>query len=137
MRYIVVALISCQSGAANAPQQGETMMTNFGGYDSAMPRRCVRAAAAAAMLGLGILVTSTGSATAQGGTQDAQSACTPDVFRLCQQYIPNRGPIVACLVRYRAYLSPACRPFFAGPTRAASAKKAAKSRKARRAKRAR
>ena len=114
-------------------------MTNFGEYDFAMPPRYVRAAVAAAILGLGVLATSAGSATAQGyqGTQDAQSACTPDVFRLCQQYIPNRGPIVACLVRYRAYLSPACRPFFSGPTRVASAKKTAKSRKARRAKRAR
>jgi hypothetical protein len=115
------------------------MMTNFGEYDSPTPRRGMRAAVAAAILGLGVLATSTGSATAQGyqGTQDAQTACTPDVFRLCQQYIPNRGPIVSCLIRYRAYLSPACRPFFAGPTRVAKAKKTGKSRKARRAKRAR
>jgi hypothetical protein len=113
------------------------MMTNFGENDSSM--RYVRAAVAAAILGLGVLATATGSATAQGyqGTQDAQTACTPDVFRLCQQYIPNRGPIVSCLIRYRAYLSPACRPFFAGPTRVAKAKKTGKSRKARRAKRAR
>jgi hypothetical protein len=115
------------------------MVTNLGGYDFAERPRRVRVAVAAAILGLGVLATSAGSATAQGyqGTQDAQSACTPDVFRLCQQYIPNRGPIVACLVRYRAYLSPACRTFFAGPTRVAKAKKASKSRKVRRAKRAR
>jgi hypothetical protein len=115
------------------------MVTNLGGYDFAARPRRVRVAVSAAILGLAVLATSTGSATAQGyrGTQDAQSACTPDVFRLCQQFIPNRGPIVACLIRYRAYLSPACRAVFGGPTRVAKAKKTGKSRKARRAKRAR
>jgi hypothetical protein len=115
------------------------MVTNFGRYDFSMPPRQVRAVVSATILGLGVLATSTGSATAQGyrGTQDAQTACTPDVFRLCSQFIPNRGPIVACLIRSRALLSPACRTVFGGPTRVASAKKTAKSRKARRAKRAR
>jgi hypothetical protein len=115
------------------------MVTNFGEYDFSMRPRYARAAVSAAILGLGVLATFTESATAQGyrGTQDAQAACTPDVFRLCQQYIPNRDPIVACLIRSRALLSPACRTVFGGPVRVASAKKTAKSRKTRRAKRTR
>ena len=76
-------------------------------------------------------------AEAQGyqGTQDAQAACTPDVFRLCSQFIPNRDPIVACLIRSRPHLSPACRAVFKGPVRLARGK-AVKSRKVRRARKA-
>jgi len=42
------------------------------------------------------------------GTQAAQQACTDDVFRLCNQFIPDQHRIVACLVRSRRSLSPAC-----------------------------
>jgi hypothetical protein len=50
------------------------------------------------------------------GTQDAQQACTDDVFRLCNQFIPDRQRIVACLVRNRRSLSPACHAVFSrGP----------------------
>jgi len=114
------------------------MATDFGRYDFPVPPRHARVAVVAAILGLGVIATCTESATAQGyqGRQDAQSACTPDVFRLCSQFIPNRGPIVTCLIRSRALLSPACRAVF-GPTRVASAKKTGKSRKVRRAKKRR
>jgi hypothetical protein len=37
-----------------------------------------------------------GAAVAQG-TMQQQSAFEPDVFRLCGNYIPNVGEIVACL----------------------------------------
>lgn len=43
-----------------------------------------------------------------GGTEAEQEACTPDVFRLCQDYIPNEAPIVACLKARRVELSAAC-----------------------------
>jgi DNA-binding transcriptional LysR family regulator len=101
-------------------------------YDIVARPRRVRLVCSAAILGLGLVLAPTATAKAQ----DAQSACTPDVFRLCSRFIPNRGPIVACLIRSRAALSPACRAFFRGPTRVAKAK-AAKSRKARRAKKVR
>jgi hypothetical protein len=45
-------------------------------------------------------------------TSDAESACTPDVFRLCSNQIPNRGKIVACLRRNKAQLSPGCKKIF-------------------------
>ena len=117
------------------------MVTNPGACGFVALSRRAQIALPAAILGLGLLLAPVGAAKAQGyqGEQDAQSACTPDVFRLCSQFIPNRGPIVACLTRSRALLSPACRAFFKAPTRVAKAKvgkkRAAKGRKARRAKR--
>jgi hypothetical protein len=114
------------------------MVTNPGACGFVALSRRVQIALPAAVLGLGLLLAPVGAAKAQGyqGAQDAQSACTPDVFRLCSQFIPNRGPIVACLTRSRALLSPECRAFFKAPTRVAKAKHGKKSRKAKRAKRA-
>jgi hypothetical protein len=42
------------------------------------------------------------------GSEKDQEACTPDVFRLCQEFIPNEAPIVACLKAKHAELSTAC-----------------------------
>ena len=41
---------------------------------------------------------------------DAQQreACTPDVMRLCNDFVPDIPQIVACLKRERQNLSPAC-----------------------------
>jgi len=67
-------------------------------------------------------------------TVDAQQrqACTPDVMRLCNNYVPDIPQIVACLKRERQNLSPACAVVFAtpdpepdpAPAKKASAKKA-------------
>lgn len=46
------------------------------------------------------------------GAEDAQAACTPDVFRLCSSEIPNETRIVACLKHKRAQLSPGCKKVF-------------------------
>jgi hypothetical protein len=48
-----------------------------------------------------------GTAVAQG-TMQQQNACQPDVFRLCGNYIPNVGEIVACLRGNEARLSEPC-----------------------------
>ena len=50
------------------------------------------------------------------GAIDARRACTPDVFRLCSAYIPNREQITACLRSQRRHLSPDCRTVFSGRT---------------------
>jgi len=56
-----------------------------------------------------------GAALAQG-TPSQQDACRPDVFRLCGNYIPDVGEIVACLRGNEARLSGACRQvMFAEP----------------------
>jgi hypothetical protein len=50
-----------------------------------------------------------GSAAAFDGTMRQRNACGPDVFRLCHNYIPNVGEIVACLRGSEARLSEPCR----------------------------
>ena len=67
-----------------------------------MPRR-------SAALFLAFALTSA-PAFAQGPSQADQDACTPDVFKLCQENIPDEGQIVACLQAKHAQLSPACEP---------------------------
>src|SRR3954468_1749517 len=42
-------------------------------------------------------------------------ACTPNVMRLCQDFVPDIPQIVACLKRERPRLSPACSLVFAEP----------------------
>ncbi len=44
-----------------------------------------------------------------------RAACTPDVQRLCNQYIPDVPAIVACLKQQQASLSPACADVFSVP----------------------
>jgi len=48
------------------------------------------------------------SPVAASQEQDAQVACTSDVMRLCQQFIPDHSRIASCLTRHRKDLSPAC-----------------------------
>jgi len=57
-------------------------------------------------------------AAAEQGTADERRACTPDVFRLCGEFIPNADRITACLQEKLRDLSPACRVVFT-PSRAA------------------
>ena len=57
-----------------------------------------------------------GAASAQEadyqGTEQQRMACTPDVFRLCWDSIPNVSQIVSCLRRERPRLSAGCRAVF-------------------------
>ena len=65
------------------------------------------------IVALGMAYIGAGPAFAQ--SQEDQTACTPDVMRLCQQDIPDHDRIVACLVRSRLQLSPACSVVFNRP----------------------
>ena len=56
-----------------------------------------------------------GQAQQHRGSADDQAACTPDVYRLCSQEIPDEDDIVACLDRKKAQLSPACKAVFSRP----------------------
>ena len=47
------------------------------------------------------------------GTMEQQMACTPDVFRLCGEQIPDVNRIVACLRQNTSQLSGPCRAVFA------------------------
>jgi hypothetical protein len=53
-----------------------------------------------------VLMSGLTKASAQATT--AEQACTPDVMRLCNEFIPNRGRIAACLRSKRHQLSPEC-----------------------------
>ena len=46
------------------------------------------------------------------GTWEQQMACTPDVWRLCGDQIPDVGRIVACLRQNTPQLSNGCRAVF-------------------------
>jgi hypothetical protein len=46
------------------------------------------------------------------GTMEQQIACTPDVFRLCGEQIPDVNRIVACLRQNTPQLSEPCRAVF-------------------------
>jgi hypothetical protein len=63
---------------------------------------------------------------ASQGDQKAREACTPDVMRLCNDYVPDIPQIVACLRRERANLSPACGEIFASEEPPAQQKKTTK-----------
>lgn len=57
---------------------------------------------------LAVALTFYASASLALGTDAERAACTPDVFRLCSSDIPSVDRIVACLVREKPRLSPAC-----------------------------
>ena len=67
-----------------------------------------------ALLGLTAAVVGGTSAVAQEhrGTMEQQMACTPDVWRLCGDQIPDVGRIVACLRQNTPQLSNGCRAVF-------------------------
>ena len=52
------------------------------------------------------------SAEEYRGTFEQQLACTPDVFRLCNNEIPDVNRIVACLRQNTALLGDSCKAVF-------------------------
>jgi hypothetical protein len=72
---------------------------------------------------IGGMLAASGSAFADEnrGTMEQQMACTPDVWRLCSDRIPDVDRIVACLKQNTPQLSDACRAVFETDNSAASA----------------
>ena len=60
----------------------------------------------------GIAVQSPAFSEEYRGTFEQQLACTPDVFRLCGEQIPDANRIVACLRQNTLQLSGPCRSVF-------------------------
>jgi len=54
---------------------------------------------------------------ARAETQEDREACTPEVHRLCGQYIPDRERIIQCLKQNMRLLVPACRKVMSRPYR--------------------
>jgi hypothetical protein len=68
-------------------------------------------AAATLLLGLALTALAPAPVAAQ---MSAEEACKPDAFRLCNDAIPDRDKVGACLRRNARSLSPACRTFVVG-----------------------
>ena len=68
--------------------------------------------ATALMLGA-IVALPSGAARAE--SQEDREACTPEVHRLCGQYIPDRERIIQCLKHNMKNLVPACRKVMSKP----------------------
>jgi hypothetical protein len=88
-----------------------------------------------AMIG-GIIATPVAAVADENrGTMEQQMACTPDVWRLCGDRIPDVDRIVACLKQNRPQLSDACRAVFAtdnsAPEQGSSPQRTPRSRVAR------
>ena len=75
----------------------------------------VRGVFAAALFVAALAVWPLGAARAE--TEQDREACTPEVHRLCGQYIPDREAIVQCLKRNMKNLVPACRKVMSRPYR--------------------
>jgi hypothetical protein len=61
-----------------------------------------------------LMVANPDSVFAQHSSED-EAACTPDVFKLCSEFIPNEQNIVACLTKKKRQLSPGCYRVFSRP----------------------
>jgi hypothetical protein len=68
--------------------------------------------ASAAILGLAMAVGLAPAPAAAQGTPQQQQACTPDVMRLCNQFVPDVAKITVCMAHNRANISQACRDAF-------------------------
>jgi hypothetical protein len=63
-------------------------------------------------IGWGIAIQNPAFSEEYRGTVEQQVACTPDVFRLCGEQIPDVNRIVACLRQNTSQLSGRCRAVF-------------------------
>jgi hypothetical protein len=78
--------------------------------------------AAIGLLFAGLLIDATPTA-AQTSRAEAEQLCTPDVMRLCNEFIPDPNRIVRCLNAKRRQLSPGCRTAMSGGGKGKSSKR--------------
>jgi len=57
---------------------------------------------------LTLLIVAAGTKPGAAQASDAAERCTPDVMRLCNEFIPDADRIVACLKAKRRQLTPSC-----------------------------
>ena len=70
--------------------------------------------AAGLLLGLTLTCLSVAPAAAQQGTINPEQACRDDAFRLCNDFIPDRNKVGACLRSKARALSRDCRTVIGG-----------------------
>jgi hypothetical protein len=98
-----------------APQLIEEIRRNLG---KDLDMRTERIALGVALAIGGIVAESAAFADDYRGTMEQQMACTPDVWRLCSDQIPDANRIVACLQQNTPQLSSTCRAVFQSNNRA-------------------
>jgi len=82
-----------------------------------LPRMSSRSllSAAIGLLLAGVVISAGATpAAAQMSRAEAEQACTPDVMRLCNEFIPDPNRIVRCLKAKRRQLSPGCQTAMSG-----------------------
>jgi hypothetical protein len=57
---------------------------------------------------MALLLAAAGTTPAAAQASDAAERCTPDVMRLCSEFVPDSDQIVSCLKRKRRQLTPSC-----------------------------
>jgi hypothetical protein len=75
-------------------------------------KRIARMSLAATGLLIGLALV--GAAPVAAQDMSPEQACKDDAFRLCDEFIPDRDKVGACLRRKARSLSPACRTFVVG-----------------------
>lgn len=78
-------------------------------------RTMVRHCAPTLRVGLSIALLGGVSWAADRGTAEERRACTPDVLRYCNEFIPDAGRVTACLQEKLRELSPDRRVVMIGP----------------------
>jgi len=61
---------------------------------------------------LTLLIVTAGTRPAAAQASDAADRCTPDVMRLCNEFVPDVEKITACMSKKRRQLSPECAAVF-------------------------
>jgi hypothetical protein len=89
-----------------------------------LPSRPLLYAAAAILMAL---VATGGTKPAAAQSADAADLCTPDVMRLCSEFVPDADRIVGCLKAKRRQLSPRCLAALSPGKSTASKKASSKS----------
>ncbi len=79
-------------------------------FQNLRPRN--KALPARALMAAVFMLQLSGAVSAEEGSSWQRHACTPDVFRLCKDFIPDHARITACLQRHRRMLSHDCRIVF-------------------------
>ena len=67
------------------------------------------------MIALGLIALPVPALAQHKGSMEDQLACTPDVYKLCAQNIPDEDAITACLAGHKQQLSPGCKAVFSRP----------------------
>ena len=72
----------------------------------------ITAIVAALLLSVPAVAATARNLSAPSYSEDEQTLCQPDVFRLCNDYVPDEDRIIACMKVNRAQLSAPCRKVF-------------------------